>query len=65
MTPQKASPKMPLLILEVPIFLFTKIIGTSTILKPNLKAVYFISIWNPYPFMRTSSRSMASSAALL
>ena len=36
MTPQKASPKIPPLILDVPAFLFTKMIGTSLILNPSL-----------------------------
>ncbi len=35
-TPQKASPNIPLLIFEVPSFLSTKMIGTSLILNPSL-----------------------------
>ena len=35
-TPQNASPKILPLILDVPAFLFTKMIGTSAILKPSL-----------------------------
>ena len=46
-TPQKASPNIPLLILDVPSVLSTKMIGTSFILKPNLYVEYFISIWKP------------------
>ena len=46
-TPQKASPKMPPDILEVPSWRFTKITGTSASLNPSFLAVYFISIWNP------------------
>jgi hypothetical protein len=34
----------------LPGILLVKIIGTSTILNPFLKALNFISIWNPYPF---------------
>ena len=44
MTPQKASPKMPPDIFEVPSLRLMKITGTSAILKPSLWAVYFISI---------------------
>ena len=36
MTPQNASPKIPLLILDVPSVLSTNMIGTSWILKPSL-----------------------------
>ena len=36
MTPQNASPKIPLLILDVPSVLSTNMIGTSLILKPSL-----------------------------
>ena len=46
-------------IFDVPAFLFTKMTGTSTALNPFFIAVYFISIWNPYPFIFTLSRSMA------
>ena len=34
-TPQNASPKMPLLILDSPSFRLMKMIGTSAILKPS------------------------------
>ena len=46
-TPQNASPRMPLLILEVPRVRSRKIIETSLMPKPSLQAVYFISIWKP------------------
>ena len=36
MTPQNASPKIPLLIFEVPSVLSTNMIGTSLILNPSL-----------------------------
>ena len=36
MTPQKASPKIPLLIFEVPSLRFTNMIGTSVTLNPSL-----------------------------
>ena len=46
-TPQKASPKMPPDIFDVPSLRLTKITGTSAMWKPSLKVVYFISIWKP------------------
>ena len=42
-TPQKASPKMPPDILEVPSVRSTKTIDTSSIRNPSFHAVYFIS----------------------
>lgn len=46
-TPQKASPKILPLILEVPAVRSRKMMESSLTLKPNFQAVYFISIWNP------------------
>ena len=43
-TPHNASLKIPPDILDEPNFLSVNTIGTSTILKPNLHAVNFISI---------------------
>ena len=37
-------------------------IDTSLSRSPSFQAVYFISIWKPYPFMRIASRSIVSSA---
>lgn len=46
MTPKTASPNMLEFILDVPSTRLTKMMGTSTTLKPYLNAVNFISIWN-------------------
>ena len=62
-TPQNASPKIPLLIFELPRVRSVKIIGTSTIRKPSFHAEYFISIWNPYPRIRIRSKSIARSTS--
>ena len=61
-TPKNASRKMPPLIFEVPSRRSTKMIDTSLSLSPSRHAEYFISIWNPYPFIFTASRSIVSSA---
>ena len=37
------------LILEVPNSRSTKVMGTSAMGKPSLRALYFISIWKAYP----------------
>ena len=45
MTPNMASPKILLFILEVPSLRLTKMTGTSLMRKPSCQAVNFISIW--------------------
>ena len=44
-TPKRASLKMPPLILLVPSSRLTNTTGTSLILNPRRRALYFISIW--------------------
>ena len=49
---------MPPLIFEVPSRRSTKMIDTSLSFSPSRHAEYFISIWKPYPFIFTASRSI-------
>lgn len=51
--------------LEVPSVRSAKMIGTSPIRNPIFQAVYFISIWNPYPTISIRSKSIAASTSRL
>src|SRR5690606_31543362 len=64
-TPQKASLKIPMLILDSPNCLSINVMGTSAGRKPCFTAAYFIQIWKAYPLNRMLLKWIVSRTSLL